>query len=238
MRTTSKKEFIIPVINWNTVIILLLSSVMILGLSGCNKKPVGNEMAINEPGQIEEENVWKEYSDDDLGLSFKYPSEYNIYVEKEGPLDKGRKKEIIIRNREENIVTFIGTSFDYESGIEEGCCFYFSDEKIDISKSDDFIKEQISSLKPVNLEKIQNENNYLKFQSIKKYQDFFGVESLLIPLKKQESEFSNVLVSGPVLIRNENDIYEELKNKSYLVNSDINKKLEIYYSIIETIVIE
>jgi hypothetical protein len=163
----------------------------------------------NEKEDIDTSN-WLTYRNEEYGFEFKYPKEYTIKINKEGVMDIGKRQDInILSNSDNVIISFITTSKDYTEGISEGCCFYYSGDKIDENSSIIEINKSIDMLNPISIQKTTIDNRFtVRFYSVKSYNDFWVIDSLLIPLNKKGY---NLLISSK-------NIYSIMKNENYTMD--------------------
>lgn len=170
------------------------------------------------------------YTNPDYGIKFSYPDDDIRIDDTVSSLDKGKKVTISTSG-----ISIVLTSEDYEPGVGEGCCYYFSGKSAtsesDISavfgKVYDFQTVQISG------------KDAFQFIRFNKYISVNPVLSVLIPVSGHD--FSNILISGPTLGNfvkddkpDEDAAIDYINNKKYEEDEDYKKDLVKFQSVIST----
>ncbi len=189
---------------------------------------------------------WKTYQNDELGISFSYPKDYQVKVKREMELDDGKRLNIkVLTDTRSDLLTLSATSPDFKVGVEEGCCYNYSASTLNIDVSIEKIEQELRTLNPVNTEIVNNSiMKGVKFVSIKEYISFSAQNSLLIPIEK--APFTNILVTGPIIVTSE---LINLNNKeniktnfsllvdkdNYILEEETRHLLDIYNIIVDSL---
>lgn len=180
-------------------------------LESADKENIIEDMPDEEPEEIINSNQrdissWQIYENEDLGVKFKYPDEYDIQEGNElKDFDIGKKKDISVAPKKEEAGTIFSIrafSENFGIGIGEGCCFYYTDKPIDVNLPIDRIKDKLKDFRPFEIKKIKlNGKVGIKFYSIKEYVGFWVIETYLFPINN--SIYANLMVESPILFHTE-----------------------------------
>lgn len=138
---------------------------------------------------------WIAYSNEELGVSFRYPAGELSVEDKVTSLDKGKKVSVSTPD-----FSFVMTSTDFEQGIGEGCCYFLSGEELDESLSDDEIKAKLEKeLKEIyNFERISVAGiTAYRFIRISQYVSASPIVTVV--MVHPGTTYGNVMFHGPSL---------------------------------------
>ena len=176
--------------------IIILACLLLL--AGCYFLPIPVE---NEPVEDDlsfedslPEIEWLAFESTELGLTFRYPEILDVQTSSElAGFDEGKKFEISTAS-----FAIAAVSSDFEPGIAEGCCFYFSGDPLDLAASDDEIIEQLEA----QLGEISgferstiDMREAVTFVRTNVYADTWQTETIILPYEK--FGFANLMISGP-----------------------------------------
>jgi len=124
--------------------------------------------------------------------------------------------------------------------------FFYAGEPINSDLSDNKLVEKIDELSPVEPVKIErivvNDKKSIKFKSLKGYSNYIGVETVLVPFKK--NGFVNMMVSGPDLAQTKqgdttktvaDEINKYMTSGDYKKDEKINKRGQLFNLFITSI---
>lgn len=140
-------------------------------------------------------NDWETYSDQELGLSFKYPQGEELNIYSQAPDDIGEKKVFSSES-----FSMVITSSDYAEGVGEGCCFYFSGPPFNIERSLNEItldlEKTFGALSQVSIVSFGEGENDKAIFFVRKnnYISSSRIPSYLIPF--DHTPYANILLSG------------------------------------------
>lgn len=222
-------------------------------VSGCWKKEIKPVVEDDEQQKIvdqkkQEKNNWEKYYNKELGIEFMYPKDYLIKIDNEiSGFDTGKKRDVHVTSKNGQVIfSLSATSKDYTVGVGEGCCFYYSDDPLNIKLDLDNIAELISDFEPINLKKVVIDNHEgVQFYSLKNYISIWAVDSILLPYNRMD--FTNLLITSPTLQitepifenkKGEEVIKKELiysiKNEDYLENNEVVYLYGLFNQILKT----
>ena len=177
-------------------------------VSGCTDKSQKNTNSMKDnasiftskdvSGDINEDKSTT-YNNYKLGFSLEVESKCLVNEEKSSVnFDEGKRESFIIKCNGRNVGSIDFTSEDYEEGVGEGCCFYYSNKSIDLSKSNNVLMNELQSFYPKDIKRISlDEKAALRFFSKKEYVNDWVKEMIVLPFNK--NGYTNVVINGPVL---------------------------------------
>lgn len=180
--------------------VLSLLALAGLALTACESSDRGDKLDVDE-GETEYDLLeWETFESEEMGISFGYPEGTEVSTDMElADFDEGVMRVAQVLDEDGNLVFKISmTSADFEQGISEGCCWFYSGEAIDLDMEDDELLELLneSFLTAYNLERTEvADEDAISFTRESKYVSTVISKTYLLPYSYEE--FSNVLITGP-----------------------------------------
>ncbi len=174
------------------------------------------------------------YANADYGIKFSYPDNDIRVDDKVSDLDKGKRVSISTSG-----FSMVLTSEDYEPGVNEGCCYYFSGKSVDLKSAQADIEKQFGSVYDFQIVNVSGKDGF-QFIRFNKYVSVMPVLSLLVPVSGHG--FSNILISGPTLGNfvkddkpDEAAAFDYINNKQYEEDEEYKNNLVRFQSVISSI---
>lgn len=176
------------------------------------------------------------YANADYGIKFSYPDNDIRVDDKVSDLDKGKRVSISTSG-----FSMVLTSEDYELGLNEGCCYYFSGASVNLKSAQADIEKRFGSVYDFQIVNVSGKDGF-QFIRFNKYVSVMPVLSLLVPVSGHG--FSNLLISGPTLgnfVKDDNPdeaaAIDYINNKQYEEDEDYKNNLVRFQSVISSIVL-
>lgn len=131
------------------------------------------------------------YTSADYGIKFSYPDNDIRVDDKQSSLDSGKKVSISTSG-----ISIVLTSEDYEPGVSEGCCYYYSGKSVNAESAQTEIEKQFGKVYDFKVTQVSGKDAF-QFIRLNKYISVRPVLSVLVPVSGHG--FSNLLISGPTL---------------------------------------
>ena len=152
------------------------------------------------------------FEDSEIGIRLRYPAELTVELtgEELAGFDRGKKMGYSFSGEIEGVEVSFGlsaTTADFGFGISEGCCWAFGGPAVDLSQSDDEIKNDLARgvnnendaenwklLEIYNLERITlGTYEFLHFADMDGYIGYFLNDSYFVP--HPNHEFTNIMIT-------------------------------------------
>ncbi|MCK5212107.1 hypothetical protein KAJ89_05380 [Candidatus Parcubacteria bacterium] len=186
------------------------------------------------------------YSNDEVGISFNYPSEFEQKTwMKESLGGQGKNRELRLFERQDAVFTLSASSLDYIPETYEGTKTYYASEPLDLSMSKEEIAEEFKHLEAFDIEHVDiGSRKALSFYGITSYAGVAINRFVIIP--NPGNDLTNIVITGPNLVfREDMDIKNEehVKEIQHLVLSGealsshdgLKKQNQIFGDILETV---
>ncbi len=171
------------------------------------------------------------YTNDDLGLSFDYPTGYRISESNEiRDFDQGKLLSVTVFDEDDSVVFMAqATSSDYAVGVSEGCCYYFTgsmDTGKSVADMVSVVEDQLREIFAPYRADVGGRNS-LGFFYARDYVDTNVVTAHITPIDNEI--YSNIFFTSGVLYLKNGTYKEIIDDVQNIFNLDDLKKGDDFY---------